>query len=340
MSGNEHMCDVVPLSETVQLQQLGAACNDGPFGKNNDSITGESLSGNPIIFECGPTGGKKTSKFCYNESTIHRMMSDNTLRNTDPYKSGVLTHQAKNELRNRLNIVPEPTLTPVGNSIFPNMYTQQQHGNPFMSNPFAGIPLTQSASRSNRLRRPRSVLFTHKIPQSYGNQSPFIPSNLSENSLFTSVIKDDLAGVKQYIREGKSLNVRDENGNSALMMAIIYKRPRMIAFLISQDVSVNSKNFDGITPLMIASYANMPNVVKFLLEEGAKKGDTDVEGRRAYDYTEMNEIKDMVRTRANPKKKGRSTSKGRSGSKSKKKGRSGSKGHSKSKKRKIYKVKL
>jgi len=335
-SGKEHMCDVVPLSESKQLQQLGT-CNTGPYGGNNDAITGETLSGNPVIFECGPTGKQKVNTFCYNESTIRRMMSDNTLKDTDPYKSGELTAQAKNELRNRLNIVPAPSLSPMQQ---PNIFNMQSSnpfvGSPFngsslMGNPFSGIPLTQSASRSNRLRRPRSVLFTHKIPQSYETQSPFIPSNLSENKLFTAVVKDSLADVKQYIREGKSLNVRDENGNSALMMAIIYKRPRMIAFLISQGVSVNSKNFDGITPLMIASYANMPNVVKFLLEEGANKGDTDVEGRRAYDYTEMNEIKNMVRTRANPKPKTRGKKKATKRRAKSKKSRS-SKSRSKSKK--------
>jgi ankyrin repeat protein len=83
------------------------------------------------------------------------------------------------------------------------------------------------------------------------------------------------------IRRGASMEVRDEEGATALHYACSSRNPAGALFLISRGADVNAVDIDGDTPLlMAASKASLEPVIRTLVAAGA-----DVNARNADDDT-------------------------------------------------------
>jgi ankyrin repeat protein len=77
---------------------------------------------------------------------------------------------------------------------------------------------------------------------------------------------DDRAAVAQLlIDEGADVNVKDADGFTPLMIAIVSGNENIVKVLIDEGADVNAKEAKGFTPLMIAIVSGNENIVKVLL---------------------------------------------------------------------------
>jgi len=118
---------------------------------------------------------------------------------------------------------------------------------------------------------------------------------MERDEFLDTIKKRDVAGLKRFLEREPSLaTTRDENGVSAILVAIYYgnkeaadlmaaKKPELDVFeaaslgrldqvksLIRRSPSqVDSFTPDGLTPLALAAFLGHEEVVEFLLHQGA-----------------------------------------------------------------------
>lgn len=81
----------------------------------------------------------------------------------------------------------------------------------------------------------------------------------------------NLEMVKQHIKAGTDLNVKDQYGSTALMTATVFGKTEIAIALIDSGADLNILNNDGATVLHTASFLCRTDIVKALLEKGADK---------------------------------------------------------------------
>ena len=131
--------------------------------------------------------------------------------------------------------------------------------------------------------------------------------------------KNDLVGIKKYIRDGADTNEANESGESVLAsslryrcdfdlvmllidsgadifdfdeegvsifdMAVTYDNIEVVKYLISQGVDVNTtQRRSRFTPLMAAVCYGRVEMVEFLIEQGANTEAMDAKGISVIDF--------------------------------------------------------
>jgi ankyrin repeat protein len=83
---------------------------------------------------------------------------------------------------------------------------------------------------------------------------------LHPSILLESVLKGDVAGIKQALAAGESVDTVNVNGWSAAMFAVVNGNIEALEVLIENEIDLNNADNDGITPLMRAAMAvrNLP----------------------------------------------------------------------------------
>ena len=71
-------------------------------------------------------------------------------------------------------------------------------------------------------------------------------------SLFEVVEKGDIEQVKKLISEGGDINVKDENGHTALHLAVINGNKTLVELLIAKGADIEAQNRKKQTPLTVA----------------------------------------------------------------------------------------
>lgn len=79
----------------------------------------------------------------------------------------------------------------------------------------------------------------------------------------------DLAEVKRLIAEGADVNLKDEDGGTALRIAAVYDHTDIVELLIDKGANVNAPNRDGLNPLNDAVFKNNKEMVSLLISKGA-----------------------------------------------------------------------
>lgn len=103
---------------------------------------------------------------------------------------------------------------------------------------------------------------------------------------FAAARRDDESSVVRLALRGFDLNTRDENGNSALLLAIREESWRVVRFLLEQPlVQVESRNTAGESPLMLAALKGQLPLVKRLIE---RKADVNKPGWAPLHYAATN----------------------------------------------------
>ncbi len=89
-------------------------------------------------------------------------------------------------------------------------------------------------------------------------------------SIINAIIEDDFEWFVELI-EQKGVNICDINGFTPLMYCIQNERPKMIAFLLEQNLDINKANKIGNTALFYAVFQskNKTEVIEKLLKKGA-----------------------------------------------------------------------
>lgn len=90
--------------------------------------------------------------------------------------------------------------------------------------------------------------------------------------------------VKLLIENGADINLYDDEGNTGLILASCRGHDRIVKLLLKNGANINLQDNDGSTALIWASFSSYEEVVKLLLENGTDINLQDNNGKTALDY--------------------------------------------------------
>jgi len=101
--------------------------------------------------------------------------------------------------------------------------------------------------------------------------------------------------IELMLENGVDLHMTDDDGISALDMAIKFKRKDLVQFCIDKGIDLNStKRRSGILPLLLSCCFNDTELIQMLLDNGADINATDASGMSAKDYARKLGQKNVV----------------------------------------------
>lgn len=86
-----------------------------------------------------------------------------------------------------------------------------------------------------------------------------------------------------------------EVGRMPLHVAADFGQDEVVEYLISKGANVNAPDKHGITPLLSACYEGHVSCVKILLEKGADKNCKGPDGLCAFEATESDAVKELLK---------------------------------------------
>lgn len=108
-----------------------------------------------------------------------------------------------------------------------------------------------------------------------------------------AAVDGDLDSVKEYARQGQSVNAIDKWGWTPLMWAVYYGNFPVTKWLLDNGADPNIKTQEtygnylpGTTALILAAAYEREDAVKALLAKNADKSVVDRKGKTALDYAE------------------------------------------------------
>lgn len=112
---------------------------------------------------------------------------------------------------------------------------------------------------------------------------------------FSEVHYGSLERINMLLKRGlASVNSRDSEGNTPLMIAASNGRIPLMNLLLSRGAWVNAQNDLGYTPLMLAAMEGHQEAVKLLLSWGADEDLCNYENMRALECSRDQGIDDML----------------------------------------------
>ncbi len=101
--------------------------------------------------------------------------------------------------------------------------------------------------------------------------------------------------IEVLLENGLDFHQTDEDGLSAIDIAIKFKRLDMVQYCIDKGVDLNStKRPSGITPITLAACFNNTQIVQLLLDNGAEINAEDNRGMSTKDYAKKLGQKKML----------------------------------------------
>jgi len=99
-----------------------------------------------------------------------------------------------------------------------------------------------------------------------------------------------LLKVQAALRKGKytdlsaDIDTKDEDGNTAVHLAVAHNQIRILEYLIDRDVNIDGQNRQKRTPLHIACYKGYGEITHLLVEAGADLNLQDCDGNSALHF--------------------------------------------------------
>lgn len=105
----------------------------------------------------------------------------------------------------------------------------------------------------------------------------------NKENLFKAINYNQISEVRRLIESGISVNSKDEDGWTPLMLAAHKNYLNIAKLLVELGADLELKNDDGETALMVSAYNNSGYVARYLISIGANPDDEDKNRRTAYE---------------------------------------------------------
>ena len=105
--------------------------------------------------------------------------------------------------------------------------------------------------------------------------------NFNNQDIFEYIYENDIKSVENYINSGHDLNIKNEYGYTALILASKNNKIEIAKLLLSASADINKQNNNGYTALIFAAYYNNVKIVKLLLNAGADINKQNIYGNTA-----------------------------------------------------------
>jgi hypothetical protein len=127
----------------------------------------------------------------------------------------------------------------------------------------------------------------------FGESEEFNPDEFRDANdntlLILAAVNGNKKTVKDLLRAGADVNIRNKWGMSALMYAAEGDHAGIVKVLLGSGADINARNNEGSTALMISAIHGCKYAAYALLEAGADVKIKNNNGKRAVDYARENE---------------------------------------------------
>jgi ankyrin repeat protein len=129
-------------------------------------------------------------------------------------------------------------------------------------------------------------------------------SSLHNNIQLLPVAKDnDLVQAQQLLDAGASPNSSNQIGQTALHLSAVWGSLEVGSLLIAAGANVSPHNrLTGATPLHLAAQRRRAEMCRFLVSKSADVNAKDNRGKTPYDYSDDNEIRELLAPTVNTKR--------------------------------------
>ena len=90
-----------------------------------------------------------------------------------------------------------------------------------------------------------------------------------DEKLLDAAHGNDIEGVRETLKLGADVNAKNQQGNTALILATCYGHTEVVKFLIAAKADVNITNEYGDTALIGAGWNDYIEIAKMLKKAGA-----------------------------------------------------------------------
>ena len=115
-----------------------------------------------------------------------------------------------------------------------------------------------------------------------------VPANVRDVNGFTplmaAVVNDRVPAARALLERGAEINARTRGGITSLMLGIINDRPDAVNLLLERGADVNAQSGAGWTALTFAAWRGDDALVRVLLSHGARPNVLDKQGWTPLDY--------------------------------------------------------
>jgi ankyrin repeat protein len=118
--------------------------------------------------------------------------------------------------------------------------------------------------------------------------------SISEEPAFDWARAGNYYSLSEFFKDGGSVNHKNHDGHSLLMLAACHNRWGLCAWLVKNGADVNSIDLSGNTVLMGACLKGHTRIVKLLLHAGADPFLQNGQGMMAIDFARAFEHEDLV----------------------------------------------
>ena len=93
--------------------------------------------------------------------------------------------------------------------------------------------------------------------------------NFNNQDIFKYISNDDIENIKNYIKSGNNLNIKNKYNYTILMYASEYNNSEIVQLLLDNKVDIDYVGYDGNTALHIACRFGNTEIVRLLIDAGA-----------------------------------------------------------------------
>jgi len=120
-------------------------------------------------------------------------------------------------------------------------------------------------------------------------------STEADRKLLRAAAAGDVAEVKQCLNSGADVNVKDDKGQTPLVLASASGHTAIASILLDKRADPNLQSNDGLTALMNASHKNYTDLVRLLVQKGANVNLRTTQGVPALTYAAIGGHPEVIR---------------------------------------------